>query len=337
MKVYTVEEWEKLRKQEYLNADLVVVGQAMSCTTRTIKTHDMTPGDGNVYHYTTYTDNYRIKALYTLKDNFLDSILNVQSDTYTQCYITSTTLIIDEKGDSSFMGKAYIPYGEAQPKRIPKQGMSIMLLEKKDTTYVLTYFTNYTKKELDFYQSIEQQDVPVINMNEQPMYSSADTSSIINDSGYVYQGKWPDDWSYSWQLMALHLAKSKQECLIVPVNANLEIIQFQGDSWRRIGRIQYANNRVSYEYNLWTTGDIDDNDSDEIITCYDSLVSCYKWNGHDFLSHTDIFRYCVEQVRVGDINNDGNNELVFLGGDSLPHDVIGYPYHLCIWTASSLG
>ena len=168
--------------------------------------------------------------------------------------------------------------------------------------------------------------------NEQPMNSSTDTLPLINDSGYVYQGKWPDDWPHSWQLMSLHLAKSKPEYLIVPVNANFEIIQFQGDSWQRISRIQYPNNSASYlnSYNLWTSGDIDGDGDDEIITCYDSLVSCYKWNGQDFLLQTAIFHYCVEQVRVGDINNDGKTELVFLGGDSLPYDVIGYPYHLCI-------
>lgn len=192
------------------------------------------------------------------------------------------------------------------------------------------------------FASIEEKEIPVIEANkERPMNSSADTLPIIGDSGYVYQEKWPDDldvWPYSWQLMALHSAKSKQEYLIEPVNANLEIIQFQGDSWRHISRIQYPNNRVSYEYNLWTTGDIDGDSSDEIITCSDSFVSIYKWNGQDFMIRTTTFRYCVEQVRVGDINNDGNNELVFLGGDSLPKDVIGYPYHLCItkWDTSGL-
>lgn len=338
MKVYTSEEWERLRKQRYHDADLVIVGQGMSRTTRIVKTREEANEDGGKSHYTTLINNYWIKTIYTLKGTTSDSMLNVQSDSYTQCTISPPPKFegIDEKGETLYSTIRRLAYGGTQP-NIPTQSMSIIFLQKIDTSFVLTYLANYTKDNLDFYQSIEEKEVPVIKANVRAINSFEDTLAIISDSGYVYQGKWPDDLDACWQLMALHLAKSKQEYLIVPVNANLEIIQFEGDSWRRIGRIQYPNNRVSYEYNLWTTGDIDGDGDDEIITCYDSLVSCYKWNGHDFLRRTAIFRYCVEQVRVGDINNDGNNELVFLGGESLPRELIGYPYNLCIAKWDTLG
>lgn len=192
-KVYTVEEWEKLRKQEYLNADLVIVGQALSCTTRLIETHDRVWEDSWVSHYTTYIDDYQIKIFFTLKGTISDSILNAQSDSYTQSTTSPPILEIDEKHDTMVHTSGIMQYpldGQPQPNRITIHDTWIILLQKKDTSYVLTYFTGNTKDELDFYQSFAKKDVPETVTNKQ--LNDSILLSSITEEKFI-------DWIKFWQ------------------------------------------------------------------------------------------------------------------------------------------
>jgi len=169
MKVYTSEEWERLRKQRYHDADLVIVGQGMSRTTRIVKTREEANEDGGKSHYTTLINNYWIKTIYTLKGTTSDSMLNVQSDSYTQCTISPPPKFegIDEKGETLYSTIRRIADGGAPP-NIPTQSMSIIFLQKKDTNFVLTYLTRYTKDELDFYKSIKE-EVPILEAKTVPI------------------------------------------------------------------------------------------------------------------------------------------------------------------------
>jgi hypothetical protein len=174
-------------------------------------------------------------------------------------------------------------------------------------------------------------------MPVKPMINSEDEVSD-SDSGYIYQGIWQDSLN-SFAIMPLRLSGFNRECVVTSSSNHLEVIQFVGDSWRNIAHIPFTHIYHDYHNSLrWTTGDLDGDGSDEIITCYDSFVNQYSWNGKEFQGKTAEFRYLVEQVRIGDINNDGDNELVFFCGESLPHERIGYPYHLCIakWKDSRL-
>ena len=170
-----------------------------------------------------------------------------------------------------------------------------------------------------------------------PVINSEDEVSD-SDTGYIYQGIWSDSLN-PFTIKPLRLPGFDRECVVTSSSKHLEVIQFVGDSWQNISRIPFSVSHYDYYGGYsWTTGDLDRDGSDEIITCLDSLVSQFIWNGEKFLTQTAVFPYLIEQVRIGDINNDGDNELVFFCGESLPHERIGYPYHLCIakWKDSRL-
>ena len=170
-----------------------------------------------------------------------------------------------------------------------------------------------------------------------PVINSEDEVSD-SDTGYIYQGIWSDSLN-PFAIMPLRLSGFDRECIVTSSSNHLEVIQFVGDSWQNISRIPFSVSHYDYYGGYsWTTGDMDRDGWDEIIACHDSFVNRYKWNGSKFLKQTAVFPYLIEQVRIGDINNDGDNELVFFCGESLPHERIGYPYHLCIakWKDSRL-
>jgi hypothetical protein len=185
-------------------------------------------------------------------------------------------------------------------------------------------------------------NMPVIKpkikvMTMKPRISSEEEVSDP-DTGYIYQGIWSDSLN-PFAIKPLRLTGFDRECVVTTSSNYLEVIQFVEDSWQSISRIPFSMSHYDYyEGYSWTTGDLDKDGADEIIACHDSLVHQYKWDGKKFLTQTALFPYLIEQVRIGDINNDGDNELVFFCGESLPHDRIGYPYHLCIakWKGSKL-
>ena len=180
--------------------------------------------------------------------------------------------------------------------------------------------------------SLADQDDKPIEVREaltKPVINSDDEVSDP-DTGYIYQGVWQDSLN-PFAIKTLRLPGFDRGCVVTTSSNHLHIIQFISDSWQNISRIQFSMSHYDYYGGYsWITGDLDNDGTDEIIACLDSLVNKYKWNGKKFLAQTALFPYLIEQVRVGDVNNDGENELVFFCGESLPHERIGYPYHLCI-------
>ena len=75
----------------------------------------------------------------------------------------------------------------------------------------------------------------------------------------------------------------------------------------------------------WTTGDIDGSGQDEIVAFRDRTILVYRWNGTKFALSRYAFPYLVDDAIIGDVNNDGHNELVVLG-----YDPKGYIYNLCV-------
>lgn len=180
-------------------------------------------------------------------------------------------------------------------------------------------------------------DKKPIEVHMKPVISSEE-EFVDPDTGYIYQGVWQDSLN-QFAIVPLRLSGFNRQCLVTSSSNHLEVIQLVGDSLQIISRIPFSMSYYDQDgAYTWTTGDLDNDSSDEIIACHDSLVNCYIWNGKKFLPQTAIFPYLIEQARIGDINNDGANELVFFCGESLPHDIIGYRYHLCIakWRDSTL-
>ena len=92
------------------------------------------------------------------------------------------------------------------------------------------------------------------------------------DTGYIYQGVWSDSLN-PFDIVPLRLSGFNRQCLATSSSNynHLEVIQFIGDSWQYISRIPVSISHIDYPTGIcWTTGDLDNDSSDEIIVCYDS-------------------------------------------------------------------
>lgn len=183
----------------------------------------------------------------------------------------------------------------------------------------------------------DEKPIKVKKVLTKPVISSVDETND-SDTNYIYQGIWSDSLN-SYTIKPLRLSGFDMECVVTYSSSQLEVIQFVCDSWQTFAHIPYS---VSYYYYYdhysWTTGDLDNDGSDDIITCQDSLVIKYKWNGKKFQAQTMVLPFIIEQVRIGDINNNGDNEMVFFYGESLPNERINFRHHLGIakWDSTDL-
>ncbi|MFA5034070.1 MAG: hypothetical protein WC614_13765 [bacterium] len=153
--------------QRYLDANLVIVGNVLSCSTKVITKKDslITSGSdsGWVRHWDVSVDIYKTKVDTVVKGVFADSIIIIESKPYAGNIWKSQSLEIDEKGNPKRkcigrVGKDYS--GSAD--RIHNQNIDgqkyIILLQKKGTTYISTLFYGYDKDIIDyFYKGLDKE------------------------------------------------------------------------------------------------------------------------------------------------------------------------------------
>ncbi len=102
----------------YFAADLIIFGEILSCTTSVIKT-EKTPGDsGWTLHFNTFLNSCLVRVDSVLKGHYSDSTIVIFSED-TQHY-QSRFDRLDEKGDSMFVGMAYLDFDDRI--RIPGSG-----------------------------------------------------------------------------------------------------------------------------------------------------------------------------------------------------------------------
>jgi len=115
-------------------------------------------------------------------------------------------------------------------------------------------------------------------------------------------------------------------------------MQLDGTGWRCIAQVPFLHHRGWGTLGIdWTTGDLDGDGNDEIVACQDSLITCYQWAGGGLQTHKTLVPFLVDQVQIGDVNNDGRNELVLFCEDSTGQTDF-YPYYLRVasWAGSRL-
>lgn len=81
------------------------------------------------------------------------------------------------------------------------------------------------------------------------------------------------------------------------------------------------------EFVCWTTGDIDSDGADEIVTYSGSTIWIHQWDGQDFKASRYEVSGTVDQLTVGDIDGDGRNEMVSFRYYDDPHVT---NYHICV-------
>jgi len=145
----------------------------------------------------------------------------------------------------------------------------------------------------------------------------------------VYEGNFSSDITYfqPWRrrnyfqsCRSANLFGDKQDYLIVDINiikniiekrsasSYFEIFQFTDNEWKSFYKIPLADTDLNIT--TWTTGDLDKDGKDEIIIFVNETIKRYEWDGEQFKMTIYEFPYLVDDVLVGDIDNDNLNELV---------------------------
>jgi hypothetical protein len=156
---------------------------------------------------------------------------------------------------------------------------------------------------------------------------------------HVLEGPWPGGVSH-WTMMRLRLRGSDRECIAAVSRESLEVRRLSGDSWQTIARFPFNLFRNDPEFaNLgWATGDANNDGWDEVTICSGDTMRVFSWDGRRFQSRTARLPRPIEQVRVGDIDGDKKNELVFFAPDSPPKKGEGSRYHVIVtrWDGARL-
>jgi hypothetical protein len=156
---------------------------------------------------------------------------------------------------------------------------------------------------------------------------------------HALEGPWPGGVS-SWTMMRLRLRGSDRECIAAASRESLEVRRLSGDSWQTIAQFPFNLFRNDVEFaNLgWATGDVNNDGWDEVIVCSGDTMNVFSWDGRRFQSRTARLPRVIEQLRVGDIDGDKKNELVFFAPDSPPKKGEGSRYHVIVtrWDGARL-
>ncbi len=295
--------------QRFRNADLVVVGNVLSHTTKTLKDEMSPPGlDGWMYRHRTIVDIYRIEIEGILKGDFSDSVIVIQTNPYNAQEERHRFDKIDEKGDSLYLGEIMYPWGR-DSWIMSKSRKYIILIQKQDTAYTYMLSRPYTEDRFDFFRRLEDKELQF---------------------SLVYQEYLPIAGLCS-RVEAADLLGSKHECVIIESDGHLLIYQYREAIWDSLGQLRLVPEGSTVREAAWTVGDLDDDGRDEIIVCTARTIRHYRWTHNQFSETSYELAYFVDDILVGDVDNDSLNELVlFCYENPLRREDPGCRYHLCI-------
>lgn len=135
--------------RRYFKADLVIFGEALSCTTKVVGSKDV-PGDsGWVSHHTIFIKACSVRVDSVLKGSLEDSIIVVQEES-SQAWM-SRFEAIDENDDSLYMVQMAEEPGPGQANEIPSSGRWILFLMEDDSIYTFLWHADYNRMNLDLY------------------------------------------------------------------------------------------------------------------------------------------------------------------------------------------
>ncbi len=134
---------------------------------------------------------------------------------------------------------------------------------------------------------------------------------------FVYEGQLPKNvYFQKWQ----HVVKcgdlfgGGDDQIIVKDSTYFEVIQFDGEHWATVREIPFTDSlkEKAKENCAWELGDLNQNGKDEIFSFFNHKLVRYEWDGEKFNNYLHIFPYIIDDVTIGDIDNDQANEMVML-------------------------
>ncbi len=145
--------------------------------------------------------------------------------------------------------------------------------------------------------------------------SSDSCSSEPSAFKLVREGSLPVPASKGWRRAVIQVLKGTPDRLVVQEDVRsgkpLSIYRLIDGEWEITDGPALIDSVVTKaEFVCWTTGDIDRDGADEIVTYSDSTIWIHQWDGQDFKASRYEVSGTVDQLTIGDIDGDGRNEMV---------------------------
>jgi hypothetical protein len=162
--------------RRYFDADLLVFGEVLTCTTTVVSEEDVSGDSGWMYHNTTRVTEIRVRIDSLLKGSVHDSIIIVQKKS-TQTW-NSRFLKTAETGDSLFLGEMSVLPGPGEASEVPSSGSWILFLTEKDGGFKFMWRADYNKCNLDLYKIFEEEGEEVFERYDLSAWSDTQKDSV---------------------------------------------------------------------------------------------------------------------------------------------------------------
>jgi hypothetical protein len=123
-----------------------------------------------------------------------------------------------------------------------------------------------------------------------------------------------------WYMRAVTIERWKGQLLAVPTPRAISFLRVRDSLLEQVDYIPLRDTTFAFAISpgnamhgrtaFWTSGDIDSDASDEILIALDTLLLIYRRVNPIFVPETVALPRAVRQLVVGDIDNDGRNELI---------------------------
>lgn len=136
----------------------------------------------------------------------------------------------------------------------------------------------------------------------------------------VARGRAPAGELGYWYMRAIVLAGWKHQLLAVPTPHAISFLRVRDSVLEQVDCISLRDTTFAFAIGpgsamhkrtaFWTCGDVDSDASDELLIALDTLLLIYRRVNPIFVPETVALPRAARQLVVGDIDNDGRNELI---------------------------
>lgn len=151
--------------------------------------------------------------------------------------------------------------------------------------------------------------------------ASEPTASAPNvTTKVVSRGRAPVGELGYWYMRAVTLMGSKGQLLAIPGPHAIYFFRVRDTTLTQQDSLLLSDTAFSFEISpgssmqerkaFWTSGDVNGDGGDELLVALDTLVLVYNRRGTGFVPDTVTLPKAIRQMVVGDIDNDGRNELI---------------------------
>jgi hypothetical protein len=136
----------------------------------------------------------------------------------------------------------------------------------------------------------------------------------------VSRGRAPAGEFGYWFMRAVALTGWKHQLLAVPTRRTISFLRVRDTRLEQVDYIQLHDTAFAFAISpgsamhgrtaFWTSGDVDSDAGDELLIALDTLLLIYRRVNPIFVPETVALPRPARQLVVGDIDNDGRNEII---------------------------